>query len=164
MNANKSIENKSAVESGVKVVETKSVETKPVVKSNKKSGGKKSDKAIAKVETKKAQAKLTIEDIDKLYDELGLKHNPATKGNYRIMQSKGERNHSSLNLHNKDIVIFSTELDAKAVQDAKIDGVEVTQTNNSDPGRAWSVRFTDFGLVKKVLAIYATNPMNCVEK
>ena len=159
MNENKSIETKSAVESGVKVVETK-----PAVKSTKKSSGKKSTKAVAKVETKKAQAKLTIEDIDKLYDELGLKHNPATKGNYRIMQSKGERNHSSLNLHNKDIVIFSTELDAKAVQDAKIDGVEVTQTNNSDPGRAWSVRFTDFGLVKKVLAIYATNPMNCVEK
>lgn len=95
----------------------------------------------------------TMSDVDAMYQELGIKYghkgDRLPKGNYRIMKGG-----SSLNLTKKGIAIYSTESDAKVVEEAHIDGVTVANDNTSDTTRPWSVKFTDFTLVRQVLALY----------
>ena len=126
-------------------------------------------KEVKKVDTKKAvdnsakkDAFLSIEEITKLYQELGIKcANPQAKGNYRIMGSK-----SSLNVKpKKGYYIYTADSDYEAIKAAglKCDDLVVEQgTNSQDKARPNTVICTTLATLKAVLAVYAKNPMNKV--
>lgn len=126
-------------------------------------------KEVKKVDTKKAvdnsakkDAFLTIEEITKLYQELGIKcANPQAKGNYRIMGSK-----SSLNVKpKKGYYIYTADSDYEALKGAglKFEDLVVEQgTNSQDKARPNTVICTTLATLKAVLAVYAKNPLNKV--
>ena len=126
-------------------------------------------KEVKKVDTKKAvdnsakkDAFLSIEEITKLYQELGIKcANPQAKGNYRIMGSK-----SSLNVKpKKGYYIYTADSDYEAITKAglKFEDLVVEQgTNSQDKARPNTVLCTTLATLKAVLAVYAKNPMNKV--
>ena len=126
-------------------------------------------KEVKKVDTKKAvdnsakkDAFLSIEEITKLYQELGIKcANPQAKGNYRIMGSK-----SSLNVKpKKGYYIYTADSDYEAIKAAglKFEDLVVEQgTNSQDKARPNTVICTTLATLKAVLAVYAKNPMNKV--
>lgn len=126
-------------------------------------------KEVKKVDTKKAvdnsakkDAFLSIEEITKLYQELGIKcANPQAKGNYRIMGSK-----SSLNVKpKKGYYIYTADSDYEAITKAglKFEDLVVEQgTNSQDKARPNTVICTTLATLKAVLAVYAKNPMNKV--
>lgn len=119
-----------------------------------------------KVETKNVEKKnvtLNMEQVVKELETAGIKvYNPQAKGNYRIF---GSKKGSSLNLQKAQYIIFSTDDDFKAVKDAKVDGVELTEKGNSqDKSRPNVVKFTTEAALKAVLKIYAKNPVNQIAK
>ena len=126
-------------------------------------------KEVKKVDTKKAvdnaakkDAFLSIEEITKLYQEIGIKcANPQAKGNYRIMGSK-----SSLNVKpKKGYYIYTADSDYEAITKAglKFEDLVVEQgTNSQDKARPNTVICTTLATLKAVLAVYAKNPMNVV--
>lgn len=126
-------------------------------------------KEVKKVDTKKAvdnsakkDAFLSIEEITKLYQELGIKcANPQAKGNYRIMGSK-----SSLNVKpKKGYYIYTADSDYEAITKAglKFEDLVVEQgTNSQDKARPNTVICTTLATLKAVLAVYAKNPLNKV--
>lgn len=131
-------------------------------------------KEVKKVDTKKEvavksvdnaakkDAFLSIEEITKLYQELGIKcANPQAKGNYRIMGSK-----SSLNVKpKKGYYIYTADSDYEAIKGAglKFEDLVVEQgTNSQDKARPNTVICTTLATLKAVLAVYAKNPLNKV--
>ena len=126
-------------------------------------------KEVKKVDTKKAvdnaakkDAFLSIEEVTKLYQEIGIKcANPQAKGNYRIMGSK-----SSLNVKpKKGYYIYTADSDYEAITKAglKFEDLVVEQgTNSQDKARPNTVICTTLATLKAVLAVYAKNPMNVV--
>lgn len=132
-------------------------------------------KEVKKVDTKKEVAPkkavdnaakkdafLSIEEITKLYQELGIKcANPEAKGNYRIMGSK-----SSLNVKpKKGYYIYTADSDYEALTKAglKFEDLTIEQgTNSQDKARPNTVICTTLATLKAVLAVYAKNPMNKV--
>ena len=117
-------------------------------------------KEVKKVDTKKAvdnsakkDAFLSIEEITKLYQELGIKcANPQAKGNYRIMGSK-----SSLNVKpKKGYYIYTADSDYEAITKAglKFEDLVVEQgTNSQDKARPNTVLCTTLATLKAVLAV-----------
>lgn len=138
---------------------------------------KKTNTEVATVETKKAvPAKtektnaekvneiLIMEDINKLYADLGIKcYNPAAKGKYRIM---GNQKGSSLNVTKKEYKIFSTDEDTKLVQEAVMNGLKgvevITGDNSQDKTRPNTIRCTTVEALKALLKVCATNVFNQV--
>lgn len=157
---------KATVNQGTKVVKEDKVMKKQEV-------AVKEAKEVKKVDTKKEVAPkkavdnaakkdafLTIEEITKLYKELGIRCvNPDAKGNYRIMGSK-----SSLNVKpKKGYYIYTADSDYEAINAAglKCDDLVVEQgTNSQDKSRPNTVICTTLATLKAVLAVYAKNPMN----
>ena len=151
---------KATVNQGTKVVKEDKVMKKQEV-------AVKEAKEVKKVDTKKAvdnavkkDAFLTIEEITKLYQELGIRCiNPDAKGNYRIMGSK-----SSLNVKpKKGYYIYTTDSDYDAINAAGLkcaDLVVEQGTNSQDKARPNTVICTTLATLKAVLAVYAKNPMN----
>ena len=146
-----------------KMKNEKKVSTKKVsAKATKKNAEK---KVVAKVEaTENKEVKnvtLNIEEIAALYTENGIKvYNPQAKGNYRIMGFKGG---SSLNVTKKDYKIYSTEDDFVALENAKIDGVELAKgANSQDKVRPHTVIIQSVDALKAALKVYAQNTKNQV--
>jgi hypothetical protein len=134
---------------------------------------KKTNTEVATVETKKAvPAKtektnaekvneiLTMEDINKLYADLGIKcYNPAAKGKYRIM---GNQKGSSLNVTKKEYTIYTTETDYQNVLAANLknEDLALEENTNNDKVRSNVVRCKTIETLKTVLAVFASNPIN----
>lgn len=118
-----------------------------------------------KVETPKAvenKKKVDMTEINKVLTDAKIKiANPDAKGNYRIF---GAKKGSSLNVQKAAYIIYSTDEDYKAVKEAKIEGVELTENGNSqDKVRPNIVRMTAMDVLKKVLKVYAKNPVNVAQ-
>ena len=110
----------------------------------------------------KANTVISIEDVMKLYAEVGIKcANPEAKGAYRIM---GNKKGSSLNIKpTKGYYIYSTDVDFDLVKDVKADDFTAEKgTNSTDKVRPNTVICKTVETLKALLAIYATNPANRV--
>lgn len=118
----------------------KTVETKPVVNAK----------------------KVDMAEINQLLTDAKIKmYNPEGKGNYRIF---GSKKGSSLNVQRAAYIIYSTDEDYAAVEGAKIEGVELTKGGNSqDKVRPNIVRTTALDTLKKLLKVYAKNPVNVAQ-
>lgn len=126
-------------------------------------------KAVEKIDKKEAvensakkDAFLSIEEITKLYQELGIKcANPQAKGNYRIMGSK-----SSLNVKpKKGYYIYTADSDYEELTKAELkfeDLIVEKGTNSQDKTRPNTVICTTLETLKAVLAVFAKNPLNNV--
>lgn len=126
-------------------------------------------KAVEKIDKKEAvensakkDAFLSIEEITKLYQELGIKcANPQAKGNYRIMGSK-----SSLNVKpKKGYYIYTADSDYEELTKAELkfkDLIVEKGTNSQDKTRPNTVICTTLETLKAVLAVFAKNPLNKV--
>lgn len=159
---NATIETANETVSGI----TKTAKATKATKTTK--GGKKVTK---KANVEKENKVLTIQDVDALYKELkigyGHKGNKGgvmpegwtCKGAYRIMLGG-----SSVNVNKKEVAIYSTVLDATAIDCEGFEGVTIAEDNTQDSKRPFSVRFKpDVKLLKKVLKIYAMDPENKVK-
>lgn len=116
------------------------------------------------VDNKKKVSLLTIEEVTKLYEELGIKcENPTAKGNYRIM---GGKKGSSLNIKpTKGYYIYTTDEDYANVSTLGIkadDLVFEEGTNTRDKNRPNTVICTELKTLRALLEGYATNVLNRV--
>ena len=152
---------KATVNKGTKVSKEETVMKKNEV-------AVKEAKAVAVKESKavensaKKDAFLSIEEITKLYQELGIKcANPQAKGNYRIMGSK-----SSLNVKpKKGYYIYTADSDYEELTKAELkfeDLIVEKGTNSQDKTRPNTVICTTLETLKAVLAVFAKNPLNNV--
>ena len=152
------------------VVATK--KTTPVVKAEeKKTEATKTVKTEAKKTEKKAVENaekkndfISIEEVTKIYAELGIKcKNPDAKGSYRIMGGG-----SSLNVKpKKGYYIYSNNDDLALVQAAGLkneDLVVEPGTNAQDKQRPNTIICTALETLKALLAVYAKNPANVLAK
>ena len=133
-------------------------------KATEKKTTKNAVKEAKKVEVKNEEVKnivLNIEEVAALYGEAGIKvYNPNEKGNYRIMGFKGG---SSLNVTKKEYKIYSTDDDFAALENAKIEGVELAKgANAQDKVRPNTVVIQTVDALKAALAVYAQNTKNQV--
>lgn len=120
-------------------------------------------KKVAKKPVENAEKKnefISIEDVTKMYAELGIKcKNPTAKGLYRIMGSG-----SSLNVKpKKGYYIYTSEDDMKLVQAAGLKNADLViegKTNAQDKQRPNTIICTAVETLKALLAVYAKNPAN----
>ena len=133
------------------------------VKAPKTKAPKTEKKPVEKVNKEVKAITMNMEEVVKELETAGIKiYNPQAKGNYRIF---GSKKGSSLNLQKAKYIIFSTDDDFKAVEEAKVKDVELTAGGNSqDKSRPNVVQFTTAEALKAVLKIYAKNPLNQVAK
>lgn len=152
------------------VAETK--KTTPVVKAEaKKTETAKTVKTEAKKTEKKAVENaekkndfISIEEVTKIYAELGIKcKNPTAKGSYRIMGSG-----SSLNIKpTKGYYIYTSDADMELVQAAGLKNADLViegRTNAQDKQRPNTIVCTALETLKVLLAVYAKNPANVLAK
>ncbi len=144
---------------------TKTTEKKATTKAQAPKTEKKvvEKKTTEKVNKEVKTITMNMEDVVKALETAGIKiYNPQAKGNYRIF---GSKKGSSLNLQKAQYIIFSTDDDFKAVKDAKVPDVELTEGGNSqDKSRPNVVKFKTEQALRTVLKIYAKNPLNQVVK
>ena len=143
------------------VVENK--KTTPVVKAEAtktvKTEAKKTEKRAVENAEKKNEF-ISIEDVTKMYAELGIKcKNPNAKGLYRIMGSG-----SSLNVKpKKGYYIYTSDADMELVQSAGLKNEDLViegRTNAQDKQRPNTIICTALETLKVLLAVYAKNPAN----
>lgn len=147
-------------------------ETTPVVKAEaKKTEATKTVKTEAKKTEKKAVENadkkndfISIEEVTKIYAELGIKcKNPTAKGSYRIMGSG-----SSLNVKpTKGYYIYTSDADMELVQSAGLKNEDLViegRTNAQDKQRPNTIICTALETLKALLAVYAKNPANVLAK
>lgn len=158
-----------ARKSASKVTENTASEVKATTKT-KKPATKTTTKTTT-TKTKKVEEVKPVENVKKVsvsMDEVmkelidaGIKvMNPDAKGKYRIF---GSKKGSSLNVQTKQFIIYSTDEDYKAVEEAKIEGVELTEKGNSqDKVRPNVVRIPSFEVLRMVLPVYAKNSANAI--
>lgn len=152
------------------VVATK--KTTPVVKAEaKKTETAKTVKTEAKKTEKKAVENaekkndfISIEEVTKIYAELGIKcKNPTAKGSYRIMGSG-----SSLNIKpTKGYYIYTSDSDMELVKAAGLKNEDLViegRTNAQDKQRPNTIVCTALETLKALLAVYAKNPANVLAK
>lgn len=116
-------------------------------------------KKVAKNEEKKNVC-VSIEEVSAMYVEAGIQcKNPNAKGNYRIMKGG-----SSLNIKpTKGYYIYSTDDDFANITTSGLkteDLVCEKGTNAQDSTRPNTVICTTVETLKKILAVYAKNPLN----
>ena len=137
--------------------------TTPVVKAEAtktvKTEAKKTEKKAVENAEKKNEF-ISIEDVTKMYAELGIKcKNPTAKGLYRIMGSG-----SSLNVKpKKGYYIYTSDADMELVQSAGLKNEDLViegRTNAQDKQRPNTIICTALETLKVLLAVYAKNPAN----
>ena len=154
-----------ARKSASKVTENTASEVKATTKT-KKPATKATTTKTKKVEEVKPvenakKVSVSMDEVMKELTDAGIKvMNPDAKGKYRIF---GSKKGSSLNVQTKQFIIYSTDEDYKAVEEAKIEGVELTEKGNSqDKVRPNVVRIPSFEILRMVLPVYAKNSANAI--
>ena len=154
-----------ARKSASKVTENTASEVKATTKT-KKPATKATTTKTKKVEEVKPvenakKVSVSMDEVMKELTDAGIKvMNPDAKGKYRIF---GSKKGSSLNVQTKQFIIYSTDEDYKAVEEAKIEGVELTEKGNSqDKVRPNVVRIPSFEVLRMVLPVYAKNSANAI--
>lgn len=154
-----------ARKSASKVTENTASEVKATTKT-KKTATKSTTTKTKKVEEVKPvenakKVSVSMDEVMKELTDAGIKvMNPDAKGKYRIF---GSKKGSSLNVQTKQFIIYSTDEDYKAVEEAKIEGVELTEKGNSqDKVRPNVVRIPSFEILRMVLPVYAKNSANAI--
>lgn len=111
--------------------------------------------------TKKVNKFMDIEAVMALYAEYGIRcANPTAKGAYRIMGGG-----SSLNVKpTKGYYIYSNDVDLDIIRQAGLEckDLVVEEGTNTDKKRRNIVICTEEDTLRKLLALYATNPANQV--